>query len=96
LHDSRPDSTFPGDMQELFILAVWAPGPRFRFRAHIVDPCDIWSLLDLFQDDLEQFTTFSRLSTRAHMSILIADSDFLRKNELYEYKVKGIRTTFYF
>jgi hypothetical protein len=96
LHDSRPDSTFLGDMQELSILAVCAPGPRFRFRAHIVDPCDILSLLDLFWDDLAQFTIFSRLSTRARMSILIADSNPLRKNEFNEYKVKDIQTTFYF
>jgi hypothetical protein len=57
-----------------------------------VDPCDILSLLDLFRDDLAQFTIFSR----ARMSIMIADSNLLQKNEFNEYKVKGIRTTFYF
>jgi hypothetical protein len=61
-----------------------------------VDPCDILSLLDLFRDDLAQFTIFSRLSTRARMSILIAYSDPLQKNEFNEYEVKVIRTTFYF
>jgi hypothetical protein len=82
--------------RSFLFLAVWAPGPRFRFQAHIVDPCNILSLLDLFRDDLAQFTIFSRLSTRAHMSILIVDSDPLRKNKFNEYKVKGIQTTFYF
>jgi hypothetical protein len=82
--------------KKFLFLAVWAPSPRLRFREHIVDPCDILSLLDLFRDDLAQFTIFSRLNTRAHMSILIVDSDPLRKNEFNEYKVKGIRTTFYF
>jgi hypothetical protein len=77
-------------------LAVWALGPRFRFRAYIVDPCEILSLLDLFCDGLAQFTIFSRLSTMACMSILIADLDPLWKNEFNEYKVKGIQTTFYF
>jgi hypothetical protein len=61
-----------------------------------VDPCDILSLLDIFRDDLAYFIIFSRLSTRAHMSILIVDSDPLWKNEFIEYKVKGIHTTFYF
>jgi hypothetical protein len=91
-----PITLFQETCRNFLFLAVWALGPRFRFRAHIVDPCDILSLLDFLQDDLAQFTIFSRLSTRARMSIMIAYSDPLRKNEFNEYKVKGIQTTFYF
>jgi hypothetical protein len=39
---------------------------------------------------------FSRLSTRAHMLIMIAYSDPLQEDEINEYKVKGIQMTFYF
>jgi hypothetical protein len=43
-----------------------------------------------------QFTIFSKLSTRARMSVMIAYSDPLRKDKINEYKVKGIGMTFYF
>jgi hypothetical protein len=86
-----PIVLFRATCKNFLFLAVWAPGPIFKFRAYIVDPCDILSLLDLFRDILAQFTIFSRL-----MLILIADSDPLRKNEFNEYKVKGIQRTFYF
>jgi hypothetical protein len=49
LHDSRPEDTFLGDMQELSI--------------------------------------FSRLSTMAHMSILIVDSKSLREIKSIEYNI---------
>jgi hypothetical protein len=91
-----PIALFWATCRNFLFLAVWAPGPRFRFRAHIVDPCNIPSLLDLFRDDLVHFTIFSRLSTRACMSILIVDLDPLRKNKFNDYKVKGIQTYFYF
>jgi hypothetical protein len=91
-----PIALFRATCKNFLFLAVWAPGPRFRFRARIVDPCDILSLLDLFRNDLAKFTIFSRLSTKVRMSILIAYSDPLRKNKFNEYKFKGIQTTFYF
>jgi hypothetical protein len=47
-----PMALFRVTCKNFLFLAVWAPGPRFRFRAHIVDPCDIMSPLDLFRDDL--------------------------------------------
>jgi hypothetical protein len=49
------------------------------------------SLLDLFQDDFSQISIFSRLSTRARMSILIVDSDSLRKIESNEYSIIDMR-----
>jgi hypothetical protein len=52
--------------------------------------------MDLFRDDVAQFTIFSRLSTKARMSVLIAYSDPLQKDEINEYKFKGVQTTFYF
>jgi hypothetical protein len=54
------------------------------------------SLLDLFQDDLAHISIFSRLSTRACMSILIVDSGSLREIESNEYKFMDMRTIFYF
>jgi hypothetical protein len=38
-----------------------------------MDPWDNLSLLDLFQDDLSHISIFSRLSTRACMSVPIVD-----------------------
>jgi hypothetical protein len=53
LHDSRPDSTSPGNMQELSIFNSLGSMPQIQIPStHIVDPCDILSLLDIFQDDL--------------------------------------------
>jgi hypothetical protein len=50
----------------------------------------------IFSKMMAQFTIFSRLSTRAHMLVLIAYSDPLRKDEISEYKFKGIWMDFYF
>jgi hypothetical protein len=52
--------------------------------------------LDLFPDDVTQITIFSKLSIRARMTVLIAYLDPLQKDEINEYEVKGIQTTFYF
>jgi hypothetical protein len=56
-----------------------------------MDPLDILSLLDFFRDDLSQISIFSKLSTGARMSILIADSESLRKIESDEYDIIDIR-----
>ena len=88
-----PMALFRATSENFLFLVGLVPGPRFRFQAHIMDPCDIQGLLDLFWDDLAQLTIFSRLSTKACMSILIAYSDPLWKNEFNEYEVKGIQTT---
>jgi hypothetical protein len=42
-------------------------------------------LLDLFRDDFSHIYCFSKLSTRAHMSVPIVDSDSLSEIESNEY-----------
>jgi hypothetical protein len=49
------------------------------------------SLLGLFWDDLAHISIFSRLSTRARMSILVADSRSLQKIESNEYNILDMR-----
>ena len=83
-------------MEELYVFSKFFSRPRIQIMS-----VQYWSLrysksLDLFQDDVAQFTIFSRLSIRARMSVLITYLDPLRKDEINEYKVKGIRTNFYF
>jgi hypothetical protein len=49
------------------------------------------SLWGLFWDDLAQIYIFSRLNTRARMSILIMDLDSLWKIESNEYNIMDMR-----
>jgi hypothetical protein len=44
-----------------------------------------------FQDDLAHISIFSRLSTKAHMLILIVDLDSLWKIESNEYNIMDMR-----
>jgi hypothetical protein len=49
------------------------------------------SLLDPFWDDLSHISIFSRLSTKACMSILIVDLESSRKTESNEYDIIDMR-----
>jgi hypothetical protein len=86
-----PIALFWATCKNYLFLAIWALGPRFKFWAHIIDPWDILSLLGLFWDDLAQIFVFSKLSSKACMSILIVDSNSLRKIESNEYNIMDMR-----
>jgi hypothetical protein len=85
-----PMTLFWATCKNFLFLVGFALGLGFRFRACNIDPCDIQSLFDLFRDDVAHFTIFRRLSTSACMSVLITYSDPLRKDDINEYKFKGI------
>jgi hypothetical protein len=84
LHDSRPDSTFTGDMQELSIFSRLSSKPQIQILSTHYGSLRHSESFDLFRDDLSQISIFSRLSTRARMSILIADLESSRKTEYDE------------
>jgi hypothetical protein len=80
LHDSRPDDTFSSDVPKISIFSKFCSRPWIQILG--VQCCSLGhpESFGSFQDVVAQFPIFSRLSTRAHMSVMIAYSNPLRKD----------------
>jgi hypothetical protein len=91
-----PMTFFRATCRNLLYLAGCDSGPRFKFESAVLILEASRGLWTFFPDDLTQIAIFSKMSIRAFMTVMMAYSDPLQKDEINEYKVKNIQTNFYF